>query len=291
MLIETLDLLEDDVVVYSENKFDLKENYKIIYKQAEIKRPQKVDYLEVCNLLRSTAPKNIIVYRLLTSVNTIDAYATKYGYFLNSTNKLELVYFDPIFAIKDINNLIKEINPSEFRFKIQQVGYTTSGEKDGDCLYSEVYSFDLRAIEAQNQNDKVFALAVFALDDNFIDDSEDTVFIDNRSTKIIEDNPTKQPVFAELNVSAEMRNKNINKEKISNLKKSFAEEWDTSFGSTAESGAYQKENKKDRKKQSDFSSFLSKHKKSSQGNANKGIFSSDKNRGFPDRNPVVLKFK
>lgn len=287
MLIETLDLLDDDVVIYSENKFDLKENYKIIYKQSEIKRPQKIDYLEVCNFIRSIAPKNIIVYRLLTSVSSIDAYSTKYGYFLNTPAKMELVYFDPIFAIKDIDNLVSEINPSEFRFKVQQVGYTTAGEKNSECLYSEVYSFDLRAIEAQNQNDKVFAQAIFALDDSFIDDSdEDAVFIQNKEDQIVEDRFTKSAEFAEPNLSSARNKSDINEEKIKNLKKSFAAEWKETTADTDIS--IKKESDKEK---SSFSTFIDKHKTKPSENTNKGIFTSDQKKKFADRDSVILRFK
>lgn len=291
MLIETLDLLEDDVVIYSENIFDLKENYKIIYKQAEIKRPQKIDYIEVCNFIRSMAPKNIIVYRLLTSVSSIDAFSTKYGYFLNTVNKLELVYFDPIFAIKDIDNLIKEINPSEFRFKIQQVGYTTAGEKNGECLYSQVYSFDLRAIEAQNQNDKVFAQAIFALDDTFVDDSEDAIFINNQPQKIVEAESTKSGEFAEPLVSDTARKTNINEEKIDKLKKSFAAEWETTSTREHKPKDFRSTQISSKSGKKSFSNFISKHKQSKPERGDKGIFNSEMNKKLSERDPVILKFK
>ena len=291
MLLETLDLLTDDVVIYSENIFDLKENYRIIFKQAEIKRPQKVEYSEVCNYVRMPLPKNIIVYRLLTSIAKMDAYRTKYGYFINTFDKLELVYFDPIFAIKDIDNLIEEINPSDFRFKIQQVGFTTAGEKNGECMYSEVYAFDLRAIEAQNQNDKVYAHAIFALDDTFVDDSDDAVFIKNPTVKIIEADQHKQAAFSGPSLSQNIRKTNINESKIMDLKMSFSKEWDSVSQVSGEKIPAHKKSHENEEGKSSLSSFLAKYKSENKSIGNRGIFGSDESNNISKRDSVILKFK
>ena len=85
---------------------------------------------------------------------------------------MELVYFDPVFAIKDLRHLKFDLDPEEFRFKIQQVGYTSLTRKASESSYSEVFNIDLRAVEAQNQNDKIFAEAIYAFDENFIDEEE-----------------------------------------------------------------------------------------------------------------------
>jgi hypothetical protein len=85
---------------------------------------------------------------------------------------MELVYFDPVFAIKDLRHLKFDLDPEKFRFKIQQVGYTSLTRKDTESNYSEVFNIDLRAVEAQNQNDKIFAEAIYAFDENFINEEE-----------------------------------------------------------------------------------------------------------------------
>lgn len=184
MLLETLDLRRNDVLIYSQNKFNFNDNFKIIYKNEKVKRVRSINYFDVCSFVKDPSPKNLIVYRLLTNVNHLDAYSTKYGYFVNINGRVELVYFDPIFAIKDLRHLRFDLDPDQFRFKIQQVGLTTLNKKNAEPVqqkfgeqnktpessFSEVYSFDLKAFEAQNQNDKIFADAIFAFDEVLSED-------------------------------------------------------------------------------------------------------------------------
>ncbi|MBM4170644.1 MAG: hypothetical protein FJ214_02090 [Ignavibacteria bacterium] len=170
MLLETLDLRTNDVLIYSQNLFNFNESFKIIYKNEKIRRPHRISYFDVCNIVKEPTAKNLIIYRLLTNVNSLDAYSTKYGYFININGKMELIYFDPIFAIKDLRHLRFDLDPSRFRFKIQQVGLTSLTRWEGEPNFAEVYNFDLKAVEAQNQNDKIFADAIFAFDNNFIDE-------------------------------------------------------------------------------------------------------------------------
>lgn len=172
MFLETLDIRRDDILIYSQNIFNFSESFKIIHKKDSIKRPKKISYFDVCALVKDPSPKNLIVYRLLTNVDNLDAYSTKYGYFIKINAKVELIYFDPIFAIKDLRHLRFDLDPERFRFKIQQVGLTSLTKKEDEANFAEVYSFDMRAIEAQNQNDKIYADAIFAFDENFVDEEE-----------------------------------------------------------------------------------------------------------------------
>ncbi len=171
-------------MIYSQNKFNFNDNFKIIYKNEKVKRVRSINYFDVCSFVKDPSPKNLIVYRLLTNVNHLDAYSTKYGYFVNINGRVELVYFDPIFAIKDLRHLRFDLDPDQFRFKIQQVGLTTLNKKNAEPVqqkfgeqnktpessFSEVYSFDLKAFEAQNQNDEIFADAIFAFDEVLSED-------------------------------------------------------------------------------------------------------------------------
>lgn len=195
MLLETLDLKTNDVLIYSQNQFNFNDNFKIIYKNEKIKRPHRISYFEVCNYIKDPTPKNLIIYRLLTNVQNLDAYSTKYGYFIKIDDKVELIYFDPIFAIKDLRHLQFDFDPARFRFKIQQVGLTSITRWEKEPNFAEVYSFDLKAVEAQNQNDKIFADAIFALDPNFVDDenipSEDII---NKNNSIVETDMKKNTV-------------------------------------------------------------------------------------------------
>jgi len=190
MLLETLDLRTKDVLIYSQNLFNFNDNFKIILKNERIKRPRRISYFDVCTYVKDPSPKNLIVYRLLTNVNSLDAYSTKYGYFIKINGKVELVYFDPIFAIKDLRHLRFDLNPSRFRFRIQQLGLTSLTKKESEANFAEVYSFDLKAVEAQSQNDKIFADAIFAFDDTFVEDEDEEKYVvengkRNQATSII----------------------------------------------------------------------------------------------------------
>ena len=169
MLLETLDLRNNDVLIYSQNLFNFNDSFKIIFKNEKQRRPHHITYFDVCKYVNDPSPKNLIIYRLLTNVNKLDAYSTKYGYFIKINNKVELIYFDPVFAIKDLRHLRFDLDPSRFRFKIQQVGLTSLTKREAEPNFAEVYCFDLKAVEAQSQNDKIFSDAIFAFDENFTD--------------------------------------------------------------------------------------------------------------------------
>jgi hypothetical protein len=173
MLLETVDVKRNDVLIFSYNIFDFNENFRIVFKKDKIKRPYKISYEEVCDFVSEPCAKNIIVYRLLTNVNSLDVFGTKYGYFIRTLNGLELIYFDPIFAIKDLPNLKINLSDRSFRFKIQQVGFTTLTGATVEGDFREVFAWDMRAKEAQNQNDKVFADALFIFDENYVSDGKD----------------------------------------------------------------------------------------------------------------------
>ena len=217
MLLETLEIRKKDVMIFSQNKFDFTDNFRIIVKSQKLKRPRKISYFDVCEFVKDPIPKNLIVYRLLTNVSELDAYSTKYGYFIKIHGKPELIYFDPVYAIKDIRHLRFDFDPDQFRFKIQQLGLTSHSVQGSEADYDEVFSFDLKAHEAQNQNDKIFADAIFAFDDSYIDDDE-----------VFDDDIIEQKINAELakdfksegiarleNISEE---KSVNKEKLSKAK-------------------------------------------------------------------------
>ena len=167
MLLETLDVRKNDVLIFSQNKFDFEDNFKIVFKRESNKRPRNITYFEVCEFVKEATPKNIILYRLLTNVESLDAYSTKYGYFINIQGKMELIYFDPIYAIKDLRHLRFNIEPEKFRFKIQQLGISYDTVRDSEPIYKEVFHFDLTASESQHQNDKIFADAIFIFDDSY----------------------------------------------------------------------------------------------------------------------------
>lgn len=172
MLLETLDTKQNDIVIYSQNIFNLEKNFKIIYKDAELKKPHSISYYEVCNFINEPSPKVVIVYRLLTNLSNFSLRRSQYGFPMYVDNQPDLVFFDPVFAVKELESLSGVIDLQHLRFRIQQIGLNSLIRKGDRPNFTEIYSFDLSSKEALTQNDKIFADAIFALDSNFID-SED----------------------------------------------------------------------------------------------------------------------
>jgi len=169
MLLETLDVKKNDILIYSENKFDFESNFKIIYKKSGSRKPFSINFWEVGEYMNSPNPKNIILYRLLTNIPEFNASLTKYGTYIQINNAPEMVYYDPIFAVKELERMNGIIDFHSFRFKIHQIGLSSTSMQNGIQNYRELYHFDLKADEAKNQNDRVFAEAIFAFDNDFTD--------------------------------------------------------------------------------------------------------------------------
>lgn len=161
MLLETLDIKKNDVVIFSRNIFDWEKNFKVIYKDDPKKVPHKISFKEVCRFVNEFTPKNIIVYRLLTNIKDFEIYPSKYGFYLSINNITELIFSDPVFAIKELEDYSEAINYYNLRFRIQQVGLTTLNRKGNLPNYAEIYNIDLEATEARFQNDMAFAQAIF----------------------------------------------------------------------------------------------------------------------------------
>ncbi|MCH7972990.1 MAG: hypothetical protein IH949_03730 [Bacteroidetes bacterium] len=169
MLLETLDIKENDIIIYSQNIPNLEKNFRIIFKDKPDKKAYKISYSEVCRQINEFAPKNLIVYRLLTNKRNLTLDNVKYGFLIYINGIRELIYFDPIFAVKELEGLFNEGDLPTIRFRIQQVGLTTLSRKNNLPNYAEIYSIDLEATEAKFQNDKVFADALFnfTIDNDF----------------------------------------------------------------------------------------------------------------------------
>lgn len=172
MILETLDVKKNDIFVYSLNKFDLNRNFKLINKDAAIKYPKPIHFNDVCRYLNDGRPKNIIVYRLLTNLPRIDQTFIKYGFIMNIDGNKEVIYFDPVFAIKELEEY-SDIGEFPFlRFRVQQVGLLSMLSGFGETKYHEVYAFDLQATEVRKQNDRVFAEIIFAFDEIHFDEED-----------------------------------------------------------------------------------------------------------------------
>lgn len=165
MVLETLDIKQEDIFIYSENRFDLQNNFRLIYKDQTHKIPLNIHYNDVCNYLTDGKPKNLLAYRLLTNLNDIDFDYMKYGFPLKIGDNKELIYFDPVFALMEIEDYGTIKDDPSLRFRIQQVGLVSHLSSPGNPSFIEVYSFDLEAHEVEHQNDRVYAEIIFAFDD------------------------------------------------------------------------------------------------------------------------------
>jgi hypothetical protein len=156
MLLETLDIKQNDIIIYSKNIFNVDNNFRIIYKDDPEKIPHKINFGDVCRHINEFTPKNLIVYRLLTNIKDFELHSTKYGFFMYINGVSELIYFDPVFAVKELEEYSEKILNEDLRFRIQQVGLTTLNRINDLPNYAEIYSIDLEAKEAKFQNDKTF---------------------------------------------------------------------------------------------------------------------------------------
>jgi len=162
MLLETLDIKKNDIIIFSQNIFNLEKNFKIIFKDKKDRKAYNISYSEVCRQINEYSPKNIIAYRLLTNFRNLTLENIKYGFLIYINGIKELIYFDPVYAVKELEGLFKEGDLPDMRFRIQQVGLTTLNRKNNLPNYAEIYSIDLEATEAKFQNDKVFADAIYS---------------------------------------------------------------------------------------------------------------------------------
>lgn len=165
MILETLDIKQNDVFIYSENKFDFEKNFCLINKDEKIKRVIPIHFNEVCRYINSSDPKSVIIYRLLTNLPSFKTDIIKYGVMITISGEQEVIHFDPIFAIKELEEYVKSNDITDVRFRIQQVGLLSQISRFGKPNYSEIYAFDLEVAEAKWQNDRVFAELIFAFED------------------------------------------------------------------------------------------------------------------------------
>ena len=162
MLLETLDKKKNDIIIFSENDYNVDKNFKIIYKGEGDSVAHRISFKEVCKHITNHSPKNLILYRLLTNIKSLQMNSSLFGIFIYLNGSLELFYTDPVYALKELEFFIQQYNPQNIRFIIQQVGFTTSGKIEDFADFYELYHFDLTAEEAMATNDKEFVEAILA---------------------------------------------------------------------------------------------------------------------------------
>ncbi len=160
MFLEMTDQNKHEMIIYSQNTFNPDENFMLLYKDLMGLKQKKISYSEAFEFMSYPLEKNLILYRLMTNYDAINATDSKLGFVLSLEGKDELFYFDPVYALKDLQNLVKDFNLDTFRFRIQQTGLKTISFIGDRENFREVYSYDLHANEAQYQNDKVFVEAL-----------------------------------------------------------------------------------------------------------------------------------
>jgi len=181
VLIETYEDNKNGSIVFSKNKFDLLTNFVIVNKS----NPDVstfINYKDVSKLINTPVKKNLILYRLLTNDPNLDPYSSKISFYLKLEDKIEVVYFDPIFLLKDLEHLKLTIPKRDFKFKIQQVGYKSKSIVEQSVIYEEHFCNDLTNDEAKNKNDSIIAEKMLSL--KMATESSNTQELNNSQEKI-----------------------------------------------------------------------------------------------------------
>jgi len=156
MLLETKNIRENDIIIYSRNSTDENYNFRIIFKNDPQMHHRLISFEHVKKLITEYFPKNLIAYRILCNFPDIPIGNVKYGCVILAHNEPELIFTDPVFAVQTIEEYIQYNPNNEFRFRIQKVGYTSLNEVDGKANFNEEFVFDLNIDDAITQNDEIF---------------------------------------------------------------------------------------------------------------------------------------
>ena len=158
MLLETKNIQENDIIIYTRNSMDENYNFRIVFKNDPQTHNRIISFEHVKKLITEYFPKNLIAYRILCNFPDITIGNAKYGCVIMLDNEPELIFTDPVFAVQTIEEYIQYNHNNNFRFRIQQVGYTNLNMVDGKVNFQEEFAFDLKMDEAINQNDEIFIM-------------------------------------------------------------------------------------------------------------------------------------
>ncbi len=156
MLLETKNIQENDIIIYSRNSMDENYNFRIIFKNDPHIHHRLISFEHVKKLITEYFPKNLIAYRIVCNFPDITIGNVNYGCVIMADNEPELIFTDPVFAVQTIEEYIQYNHNIEFRFRIQKVGYTSLNKIEGKANFKEEFVFDLNINEAINQNDEIF---------------------------------------------------------------------------------------------------------------------------------------
>ncbi|GBD86595.1 hypothetical protein BMS3Abin03_00516 [bacterium BMS3Abin03] len=166
MLLETRNVKKNDFIIYSRNSTDEEYNFRIIFRGDPELNHRKISFKRVKMLINEYFPKNIIVYRLLTNIPELILHNTDHGFLAYVNQEYELLFTDPVYAVRTIESLLDIDIYESFRFRIQQVGLTAIKKYNGEANYIERVSYDLKANEAITQNDQNLVEELFDLNKN-----------------------------------------------------------------------------------------------------------------------------
>ena len=156
MLLETKNIKKNEFYIYSRNSMDEDYNFRIVFKNDPKLFHRKISFDYTKKLITEYFPKNLIAYRILTNFPEIVIPAAQYGCIILLSDEPELVFTDPVFAVKTIEEFLEVNANDQFRFRIQKVGYTTISKSGYFSNYKEEFFYDLNIKEAINQNDEIY---------------------------------------------------------------------------------------------------------------------------------------
>lgn len=171
MLLETKYLEDNDFIIYSRNSTDEAYNFRIVFKNDPDKYNRIITYSQVRNFVEEYFPKNLIAYRILSNFPDL-IISSRYGCTILLEKEPELVFTDPVFAVKTIEEYIDDNRSVEFRFKVQKVGYSSIGEYKDKSNFKEEFCYDLNISEVINQNDETFAAALLQTKEYSVDENQ-----------------------------------------------------------------------------------------------------------------------
>ena len=156
MLLETKNIRKNDIIIFSRNSMDENYNWRIVFKDDPQLYHRKISFEHIKKLITEYFPKNLIAYRILTNFPDVTIPGVKYGCIILLDGEPELIFSDPVYAVKTIEEYLEYHPGDQFRFRIQKVGYTTENKIGEEANYKEEFFFDLNVKDAINQNDEIF---------------------------------------------------------------------------------------------------------------------------------------
>ena len=164
MLLETKNIKENDIIIYSRNSMDEDYNFRIIFKNDPKLYHRKISFDYTRKLITEYFPKNLIAYRIMTNFPEMLIPSTNYGCVIHVNSKQELIFTDPVYAVKTIEEYLEFNSNDQFKFKIQRVGYSTINKIGNSANYTEEFFYDLKIQEATNQNDATYLESLLGKD-------------------------------------------------------------------------------------------------------------------------------